>query len=121
MNQAIFLVSIEPWIKEKIISVLPHPGWFRQESETFNRLLDLTDKRLKSYDVATRKQFAFDSLMSHLKTFRPENVEFFVKQVFGKATTPEVIEAAKGLAEIECKRNPIRYAWDAPKEVGVLR
>jgi hypothetical protein len=116
MNQAIFLVSIEPWIKEKIISVLPHPSWFKEEASGFDRMMDLTDKRIKTFDAATRKQFEFESLMEHLKTFRPEHVEFFVKQIFGQATTPEVIEAAKGLVEIEYKRNPIRYAWDAPKE-----
>lgn len=116
MNQALFLVSIEPWIKEKIISVLPHPGWFRQEAEKFDKLIDLAEVRRKSYDHATMKKIAFEAFMAHLKTFRPDHVEVFVKQAFGDAVNPELIEAVKYLAEIEYKRNPIRYAWDVPTE-----
>ncbi|HZQ47610.1 MAG TPA: hypothetical protein VFC07_11390 [Verrucomicrobiae bacterium] len=116
MNQALFLVSIEPWIKENIISVLPHPGWFQEEAEAFNQLMEATEKRINGYDVSTRKKLGFETIMKHLKTFRPEHVEAFVKQIFGGSTTPEVIRAAKGIAEIEYKRNPIRYAWDVPVE-----
>jgi len=115
MNQALFLVSIEPWIKEGIISVLPPLRWF--DPEFFDKeLVKVSERRVNSYNESEKKRLMSSIYIEMLKKFRPEHVDSFLRLSIEDSMPPGFLKAAQDLVEIEYKRNPIRYAWNVPPE-----
>lgn len=115
MNQALFLVSIEPWIKEGIISMLPPIRWFDHEFFD-NQLVKISEKRLNSYDEIAMKKMTSGLFLEWIKNIPPDEVESILRLSIRGSIPPDLLKAARGLAEIEYERNPIRYAWVRPKE-----
>ncbi|MBA7611909.1 hypothetical protein ES703_19140 [subsurface metagenome] len=116
MNQALFLVSIEPWVKEGVITILPPLKWFDYdffEAEIVKGAL----KRRQSYDEEIHRTLIASMFTDEiLKSFRPEHIESVLGLTLGDNLSKEFIEACKELAKSEFQKNPIRYAWDITQE-----
>jgi len=110
INQALFLVSIEPWIKEGIITVLPPFKWF--EPKIFNEeIVPLADKRMKSYDKSVMKRLMSTTFIQALKKFPPDQIESFLKLAMRGEVSPVFLKATQEISRIEYLKNPIRYNW----------
>jgi len=111
INQILFLVMLEPWIREGIITLLPPLKWF-----DFNffrdKIAELSRKRLESYDENIHKRLDIDFILYEvLKSFKPEHIEPILKSFIGKNLPQDFIQDCKEIAKSEFQKNPIRYAY----------
>jgi hypothetical protein len=114
MNQALFLVSIEQWIREEIITVLPPLKWFDLEMD--QQIVQKSEKRINTYSEDILRELHVAQYMDMVGNFRPEHIESFLKQSFEKEVPPDAVKAFENFLKREIEKNPLRYKWDVSEE-----
>lgn len=116
VNQALFLCSLEPWISEGIVQIVPPPQIFdRQLDET---LINLAQTRMKKYTSEDMQPAVIDMTQDFLISLPPDALESYV---FGPDFDPMPKKDRRSLIEgirRTQKRDPIRYAWGIERGTG---
>lgn len=108
-NRAMFLVSIEPWIRGGVISLLPALKW--TDWEYYDREIDpLANNRLDSFTSKQRNVLMYQTFMDWATTLHPRYLPLFLKKYMADAP-PVIIEDFKRRVTKEYETNPLRYAW----------
>ena len=109
VNKAMFLVSIEPWIREGVITLLPPLKWtdwsfFRDKLSPLAqaRFEDLTDEQHSALEYRHFLEFA--------RCFHPDDLPWFIES-FMEGAPQELVEGVVRIVCDEFATNPVRYKW----------
>ena len=109
VNKAMFLLSIEPWIREGIITLLPPVKW--TDWSFFNdKLRPLAQIRFENLTEEQHSALEYRHFLEFARCFHPDDLPWFVES-FMQGAPKELVE---GIVHIVCDEylaNPVRYAW----------
>jgi hypothetical protein len=115
MNQALFLISLEQWIKNGIITVLPPIRWFEKDLHD-DKLVKISNDRIGAYDELTKNHLTSEAMLEMFKNFSPNEIESVIKIAYGNNVPKDLIKSIKDYSISEFNKNPLRYSWTKPDE-----
>jgi hypothetical protein len=117
-NRAMFLVSIEPWIREGVVTVLPPVKWAHWQLHD-DEMGPRAEKRLDKFTAAQARALERRSLSDLIVSLHPSDLAKFIR-----AYTPDVPATVVAAIERDARRamaeNPARYAWSGPGDNQVI-
>lgn len=110
VNQALFLASIEPWIREGIVILLPPVQWF--DYELFKReLVPLSETNRCALNEEQNTALMWELFVEQLHNWPLDVIDTMLESDRQQGMSEELIQAARKVAIQEAERNPIRYRW----------
>lgn len=118
VNKALFLASIEPWIREGIIIVLPPIKWIDWEFFR-DQLRPLAQSRLESFTEEQERALELRNFLDLARSFHPDDLPLFF-ETYMEGAPEKLVESIEQLVLCEYRKNPIRYAWNRTKDRQIM-
>ncbi len=118
VNKALFLASIESWIREEIIIVLPPIKWIDWEFFR-DKLRPLAQSRLENLTEEQEHALELRSFLELARSFHPDDLPSFFES-YMEGAPAKLVESIEQLVRSEYRKNPIRYAWTRSKNRQIM-
>lgn len=117
-NRAMFLVSIEPWIKAGIVTLLPTLKW--TDWQFFDeQIISVAEQRLENLTPEQEHSLIERVAVDFAASLHPKDLPWFV-QNYMAGMPDSVAETLKRRVLTESKVDPARYAWSRGGEGQVV-
>lgn len=118
VNKAIFLVSMEEWIREGIVIVLPPLKWTNWD--LFNsEIKAVSQRRFDGMSKDQHQEAMAHSLMDFARGMHPDDLGWFI-ETYMKDAPNELKMLVRTLAKESFTSNPIRYQWAKSAEPQII-
>lgn len=112
INKAMFLVSLEPWIREGIITLLPPIKW--TDHEFFKeKLVPVAENRFAAYSEDQQSALEFEGFLEIARCFHPDDMSSFVDN-FMQGAPKSLVDGIVSIVHDEFRTNPARYLFSGP-------
>ena len=108
-NRAMFLLSIEPWIREGVIIVLPTLKWTEWKFYD-EQIRVLAKKRIGSFTPEQDSRLRMQSFFDFATSLDPQTLEKFISTYMADAP-PIIVDELRRRVQSEFADSPARYAW----------
>ena len=114
VNQSLFLVTLEPWIKEGFVTAIPPIRWFDHDFFV-KKIKPIAEEWLEHQNEhGGESEWSSQFMLEILKNFHPRDAEAILRSMFHDVPD-EFVQLTKQILETEFQKNPIRYLWSGNK------